>query len=215
MKEEKFCPVHGPYDASLPRCPYCAMENRGEADGVAASRRPPAPAPLDADEISPSRGWADGAPAFPLDEGRLDAAFAGEAAAPQAAAEDEAGLDDVFLDGDAVEHTVILDGGLPRTDEDAPLGIFWVKNGAHRGKIHRLQHGAMVGRKQGQVQLADPAVSDPHAKVTLEDGCFVLWDFGSSNGTYVNGRRIREATPLKEGDEIRFGNTVVVLKILE
>jgi pSer/pThr/pTyr-binding forkhead associated (FHA) protein len=64
------------------------------------------------------------------------------------------------------------------------------------------------------VRLPDPTISDPHAKITVEEHHFVLWDFGSANGTFVNGRRIREATPIKENDEIRFGNTLVVLKTL-
>ncbi len=215
MKGEKFCPRHGPYDASLPQCPYCALEGRHEAPSGAARSRPPEPTPLDADEISPSRGWMDGAPAFPVEEGRLAATFAEEGDLLRMDEEDQPPAGDAFTEDDAVERTVILGNAPQPPDEETLLGIFWVKSGPHRGEIHRLRHGAMIGRRQGQVRLADPTVSDPHAKVTLEDGHFVLWDFGSANGTYVNGRRIREATPLKEGDEIRFGNTVVVLKVLE
>jgi len=58
-------------------------------------------------------------------------------------------------------------------------------------------------------------VSNPHAKITLEDETYVLWDFGSKNGTTVNDERIRAATELKENDVIKIGDTVMVLKVLE
>ncbi len=170
---EKFCPRHGPYDAALPECPYCARE---------AGR-----IPAQAGGEAPERGY----PAAPPTEG-VGGPFA-------AAAEPE-------------DHT-LLDAPPPHAPPDLQ-GIFWVKRGPARGQIFRLQHGTIVGRSQGTVLLRDLKVSNPHAKVVIEDGRFVLWDFASSNGTFVNGERIRQARPLQENDEIRMGDTVMVLKIL-
>ncbi len=199
MPQEKFCPRHGPYDAALPRCPYCEMES-GKRDF------PPEPVPLDADEISPHRSWAGGGAPHALQERHPDTTnvdiFADDDDVLPAAPADEA------------ERTVIIGKQAPQEEAETLLGIFWVKEGEHRGKIFPVAQGSIIGRKHGQIRFPDPTISDPHAKITIEEGQFVLWDFGSSNGTFVNGKRIREATPLKENDEIRFGNTVVVLKTL-
>ena len=48
------------------------------------------------------------------------------------------------------------------------------------------------------------SVSHRHCEVRIEDSVAILYDIGSLNGTYVNGRRIRRA-PLADGDEIGLG----------
>lgn len=55
------------------------------------------------------------------------------------------------------------------------------------------------------IRLTDREVSKEHATIERMGGAFVLKDLGSSNGTFVNGRRVRELR-LKEGDEIALGN---------
>ena len=55
------------------------------------------------------------------------------------------------------------------------------------------------------VVLADKMVSRHHAILEItEDSCTVT-DVGSTNGTFVNGQRIAAATPVANGDELRFG----------
>ena len=95
------------------------------------------------------------------------------------------------------------------------LAILWVKEGHQRGRTFPLRHGAVIGRKVGDIILDDPKVSSTHAKVTREGDSFLIWDFGSANGTYVNGKRIRQATMLDENDLVKIGGTVFVVKLLE
>jgi FHA domain len=83
-------------------------------------------------------------------------------------------------------------------EETGPLGILWVKNGYQRGRLYKVRHGTTIGRKYGDVLLDDPKVSKRHAKLTVDDDQFMLWDFGSTNGTFVNGERIRKATLLRK-----------------
>jgi hypothetical protein len=99
--------------------------------------------------------------------------------------------------------------------ETGAIAILWVKEGHRRGKIFKIKDGTVVGRKDGDLILDDPKVSNPHARFRVEEDKYVLWDFGSKNGTYVNGERIREATVLDENDEIKIGDAVFVLKTLE
>jgi pSer/pThr/pTyr-binding forkhead associated (FHA) protein len=64
-----------------------------------------------------------------------------------------------------------------------------------------------------QIALKDSTVSGQHASVRYEDGKFFLTDLDSSNGTYLNDRKIvREE--LKDNDMIRFGEIIVKFKRL-
>ncbi len=95
------------------------------------------------------------------------------------------------------------------------LGLLWVKEGPRRGKYYPIKHGTVIGRKEGSLILDDPKVSGRHAKFTVENDDFVIWDLGTSNGTTVNGKKIREATTLAENDLIKIGESVFVIKLLE
>ena len=70
-----------------------------------------------------------------------------------------------------------------------------------------LDHGLTVGRQAipGQVVLDHPNVSRRHAAFEIVDGTVVLRDLGGTNGTYVNGERLRGARRLVEGDRIDIG----------
>jgi hypothetical protein len=93
--------------------------------------------------------------------------------------------------------------------------MLWVKDGPRRGKFYGVKHGTVVGRKEGALLLEDPKVSARHAKFTVEDDDFVVWDLASGNGTYVNDKKIRGATTLNENDTIKIGETLFVVKFLE
>jgi FHA domain-containing protein len=196
MSQEGFCEKHGPYDASLGGCPYCAQE----------SGLPQAPPPLD-DEM-PTDPWGGmGRPGrSAYDEDETDIGFR----ARQYEEEDDLtqfpdrGPGMVDSDHTVVEHA-----------EQGLLGFLIVKSGMRRGQVYRVSDGAIVGRDQATIILRDPKVSKPHAKFTVEDDQFFVWDFGSANGTYVNGERIRQATALKENDEIKMGDATFVLKTMQ
>ncbi len=64
-----------------------------------------------------------------------------------------------------------------------------------------------IGRKPGNaIVLSDTHVSGVHAEVVEEGGRWVLRDLGSTNGTFLDGRRIEEVT-LSPGDEFVIGQT--------
>ena len=66
---------------------------------------------------------------------------------------------------------------------------------------------ATLGRHPANtLRLADREVSKEHACIERSGNTYLVKDLGSSNGTYVNGRRIREHR-LKDGDEITLGNS--------
>ena len=93
--------------------------------------------------------------------------------------------------------------------------LLWVKEGRRRGRTYPIRHGTVIGRTTANLILDDPKVSSLHAKFTKEGDDLIIWDFGSVNGTYVNEKRIREATILEENDIVKIGDTVFVVKLLE
>jgi hypothetical protein len=73
--------------------------------------------------------------------------------------------------------------------------------------IYSLAATSRIGRSdESEIVLLDPSVSRAHAIVDVNRGEAVVHDLGSTNGTYVNGRRV-ERERLRDGDELRFGNT--------
>lgn len=62
------------------------------------------------------------------------------------------------------------------------------------------------------IVLKVAGVSQRHAGIQVQDGRFELADFGSSNGTYINGTRISKQF-LKTGDELMFGPAKVEFKL--
>ena len=68
----------------------------------------------------------------------------------------------------------------------------------------------VIGRKRGDLLLDDPLVSSTHAQIVARNDGWTIQDLGSTNGTLVDGRLVREA-PLRPGSEIAIGNTRLVL----
>jgi pilus assembly protein CpaF len=70
-----------------------------------------------------------------------------------------------------------------------------------------------VGRVQGNdLMLPKGNVSKHHARLLYRDGRFIVTDLKSTNGTYVNGRKISQATIVREGDKIYIGDFVLRLE---
>lgn len=78
--------------------------------------------------------------------------------------------------------------------------------GEHANKEFVVGNEATIGRGAGcQVQLADSMVSQLHARLFRDSKGLHIEDLGSTNGTYLNGRKVGAAARLKKGDKIRVG----------
>ena len=62
------------------------------------------------------------------------------------------------------------------------------------------------------IRLRDAEVSRRHARVSAHDGIAYLEDLRSSNGTFVNERRVRQGIELQPGDVIDVGTTRIVVR---
>ncbi|ABC81588.1 FHA domain-containing protein [Anaeromyxobacter dehalogenans] len=74
------------------------------------------------------------------------------------------------------------------------------------GRVLRLSDGLTIGRAdQADLPVDDRGASRLHARIARrQDGAWTITDLGSTNGTFVNGVRVRSAV-LRDGDEIRVG----------
>ena len=69
-----------------------------------------------------------------------------------------------------------------------------------------------LGRdKATDIVLGDPEVSRRHARFETSDGVVYVKDLTSSNGTFLNGRRVTEAIEVRAGDEVDVGTTRVIV----
>lgn len=70
----------------------------------------------------------------------------------------------------------------------------------------------LIGRgASSDVRVADKAISRDHAAISWEGERYMLEDLQTTNGTRLNGRRVRNG-PLDDGDEIQVGKTLITFK---
>jgi pSer/pThr/pTyr-binding forkhead associated (FHA) protein len=87
-----------------------------------------------------------------------------------------------------------------------------VENGNLRGQRVEIPKGgkATFGRDpRAEIAVTDHLCSRRHFEVEEVDGCYVLRDLGSSNGTYVNDQRVTAPTDLTHGDCILAGESQI------
>jgi pSer/pThr/pTyr-binding forkhead associated (FHA) protein len=87
-----------------------------------------------------------------------------------------------------------------------------VTGGAGRKKQASWELGGeiVIGRApECSVSLDDEFASNLHARIYQAEGRHYVEDLGSTNGTYVNDRRIHFQTELRGGDRIKIGRTMM------
>jgi pSer/pThr/pTyr-binding forkhead associated (FHA) protein len=72
-------------------------------------------------------------------------------------------------------------------------------------------HSEFTAGRQGALVISDEFASNHHARFTTAHGLWYVADLGSTNGTWLNRRRIYAAQRLKKGDRIGIGHTIVTV----
>jgi len=87
-----------------------------------------------------------------------------------------------------------------------------VRQGPRPNLVFELdQPGYVIGREAGnELVIEDPQVSRRHAQLTRQGNSYLIEDIGSTNGTYVNGKRVMAPTLLANGDMIGLADTVII-----
>src|SRR5713101_197449 len=102
----------------------------------------------------------------------------------------------------------------PRPSQAGSLASFLVKSGTLKGQRLQVRTPvANVGRADyNDLVIADGSVSTSHAKLQRREGVWVLVDLDSTNGTFVDGERIKGDGPLAPGAMVRFGDVQLVFE---
>jgi hypothetical protein len=80
--------------------------------------------------------------------------------------------------------------------------------GHEPGTIFDVGEGATMGRADSaDIPVDDPFASSAHARVFNRGDYMYVEDMGSTNGTYLNGRQLRQAERLKVADVVRIGDS--------
>jgi diguanylate cyclase (GGDEF)-like protein len=90
--------------------------------------------------------------------------------------------------------------------------LLTVVSGPSVGRVYSLRDGETVlGRgKDAHVRFDDAGASRAHARIlATEDGRYLVEDLDSTNGTFVDARRVQR-TELRSGDRVHLGPNVVV-----
>jgi pSer/pThr/pTyr-binding forkhead associated (FHA) protein len=123
-----------------------------------------------------------------------------------------------------MEDGTVLDSNLvcPRLKEGLvpdETGLFLrIQEGPGVGSTYSFSSGGvfLLGREGADLALQDTKASRKHAEIAMygPERYFVR-DLASTNGTFVNGRRIRERHELHHEDRIRIGDTILQFSVIK
>jgi phosphoserine phosphatase RsbU/P len=93
------------------------------------------------------------------------------------------------------------------------MPILVTESGLTPGTEHRFDTSAVVGRvSTADIVLDHPTVSRRHALIRVAENTCTVVDLGSSNGTFINNRRIARPTQLDDGSIVQFGTVRLVYR---
>jgi hypothetical protein len=97
-----------------------------------------------------------------------------------------------------------------RSRERRPPKLTVVEPASIAGQTYPLGDELTVGRAAGcQITLDDTYASQIHARIFTRDGQLYVEDLGSTNGTYLNRRKVSAPMVVSDGDRIQIGSTVM------
>lgn len=96
----------------------------------------------------------------------------------------------------------------------AATGLVVVDPPEERGRIYDFDGTEVtIGRVAGcAITVDDTYVSQLHARVYSSDGQVMVEDLGSTNGTYLNRRRVNGPMVMQRGDKLQVGNTILEMR---
>ena len=117
----------------------------------------------------------------------------------------------VWSEQHAVSHGCLGRGNSMGEIGETANGQLEIMNGGFEGMTYDLVNEEIViGRNPTtDITLLDEGISREHALILFDDDMpgYIIEDLQSTNGTKVNGKRVRSAS-LVEGDEIQIGKTI-------
>src|SRR5438093_10350063 len=92
------------------------------------------------------------------------------------------------------------------------FAISVTEKGGEQKRLEFDKPEVTIGRVQGNdIILPKGNVSKRHSRIVLKDGKFIIVDLKSTNGTYVNGRKITSPLVIKPTDKIYIGDFILAV----
>jgi diguanylate cyclase (GGDEF)-like protein len=112
---------------------------------------------------------------------------------------------------DHADRTVITAVHDISSDTDSKRAYILFLTGPLVGKIHLLEDGTTSVGRSNDVDIAinDSRISRHHVTIRTQGDKVTIEDLGSTNGTYVNGKRIAGVTALHDGDKIQLSSNTI------
>ncbi len=101
-----------------------------------------------------------------------------------------------------------------RPSDTGPLASFLVRTGTLKGQRLLVRTPvANIGRADyNDLVVPEESVSTAHAKLQRREGVWVLTDLASTNGTFVDGERVKDETPIAPSAVVRLGDISMVFE---
>jgi pSer/pThr/pTyr-binding forkhead associated (FHA) protein len=94
-----------------------------------------------------------------------------------------------------------------------PTQLIVTEGGLQGTRIGLTGAPVLIGRaNDSTLVLTDDYASTRHARISLQDGMWVVEDLGSTNGTYLGQRKLDGPVPMEVGVPLRIGKTVLELR---
>lgn len=111
----------------------------------------------------------------------------------------------------SIRHHVGTNPGA--TASGVPTELIVLTGDANQSRVKLRPQGHVVGRSnEADIPIDDPYSSEFHARVGIQGDGVVVHDLGSTNGTYVNGRRVTTPTTVSKGDTVQIGKTILEVR---
>lgn len=91
--------------------------------------------------------------------------------------------------------------------------LVFVRSESQAGMQFTVPDSVVLGKSpEADIPIDDPYASEFHVRIRRRRGRLSASDLGSANGTYLNGRRLRNPVDLTRGDSLQVGRTVMEVR---
>lgn len=105
------------------------------------------------------------------------------------------------------------DGRAVRRRGKSPRKVVVLDEHGAKSGTYTLESVLQVGRADAcQIRLTDTYISQFHARIFPRDSSWFVEDLGSTNGTFLNQRKLTAPSELRPGDRLRLGRTILELR---
>jgi len=101
----------------------------------------------------------------------------------------------------------------PAARPTGPSQLIVTEGGLAGTRIGLTGAPVLIGRaNDSTLVLTDDYASNRHARISVQDGMWIVEDLGSTNGTYLGSRKLDGPAPMEVGVPLRIGRTVLELR---